>query len=453
MQTEPGINTLQSLATALDRAETTAEQLVAASLASIERQNPPDNPVFLHIFTEQAMEAARDSDRARARGEARSQWEGIPFAVKDLFDIKARVTHAGARVTAEDPPASVDAEVVAALKDRGMVLIGTTNMTEFAFSGLGLNPHYGTPEAAPWPGGGHAPGGSSSGAGVSVALGTVPLSLGTDTAGSCRIPAAWNSVVGFKPSQYRLSRNGIFPLSHSLDTPGPLANSVACCRTAEALMRCAEPGDVARATLASLEFTVPDFDFLPELDSEIETAFSSATNSLQMAGARVRTARVSWIEKAVEAFLTHPIAGYEAWLLHRERLAARGDEYDPNVARRLRAGGNVDVVAQAEAVAERRALADAFRVSAAPGNFYLLPTTANTPPIINSLQSDDAYFATANLRALTYTSVANYLDACAISLPVAAGVGLSVMGPNGTDSALLSAADTIEATLAQAVQN
>ena len=155
-------------------------------------------------------------------------------------------------------------------------------------------------------------------------------------------------------------------------------------------------------------------------------------------------------EQAIAAFLSRPLAGYEAWLFHRDRLAAHGDQYDPNVASRLRAGASVDPADHAAAVAERRQVADAFSAGAEARCFYLLPTTANTAPPIEPLQADDDLFAKTNLRALTYTSIANYLDACAISLPIGPGIGLTVLGPTGTDDALLMAAEAVEIALTEA---
>lgn len=439
--------TLSTLSDHLQRGEVLAAELVEAALAQIDAADTPDNPVFLRRFDSDARRDAVAVDAARARGAAVSPWAGIPFAVKDLFDVTGHVTHAGAVVTRDDPPARHDATVVAALRQAGFIPVGATNMTEFAFSGIGINPHYGTPEAAPWPGERRAPGGSSSGAGVSVARQMVPLSLGTDTAGSCRIPAAWNNVVGLKPSQSRVSRDGIFPLSKTLDAPGPLARSVNCCRIADAVMRGVTPAESSSAELSTFHFIAPDLDRLPPLDDDVADSYHDALRRLSDAGANVIGQPAPAFEQAAEAFLSRPIAGYEAWLVHRDRLAERGDGYDPNVATRLRAGADVDPAEHARSVAERRRVADAFRADTPSRTFHLLPTTAIPPPPIDALVHNTELFAQQNIRALVYTSTANYLDACAISLPIGRGMGLSLIGPNGTDDALFDAAEAVERSL------
>ncbi|MEM9601677.1 MAG: amidase family protein [Pseudomonadota bacterium] len=441
--------TLRTLSEQLQRGEVQAADLVEAALARIDAADTPDGPVFLRRFDSEARREALAVDNARARGEAVSPWAGIPFAVKDLFDVSGHVTHAGAVATRDDPPARHDATVVAALRQAGLIPVGATNMTEFAFSGIGINPHYGTPEAAPWPGERRAPGGSSSGAGVSVARQMVPLSLGTDTAGSCRIPAAWNNVVGLKPSQSRVSRDGVFPLSTTLDAPGPLAQSADCCRIADALMRGVMPAPAPSASLSAFRFIAPVGDRLPPLDDDVAEHYRAALQQLEDAGATVVEQPAPAFEQAAEAFLSRPIAGYEAWLVHRDRLAARGGEYDPNVAARLRAGANVDPAEHARTVAERRHVADAFRADTPPKTVHLLPTTANTPPSIDALARDNDLFAKQNLRALVYTSIANYLDGCALSLPIGRGVGLSLIGPSGTDDALFDAAEAVEHVLSR----
>src|SRR5436305_7181670 len=167
---------------------------------------------------------------------APSRYAGIPVSIKDLFDIKGQVTRAGSRALDDSPPAEADAPVVARLRRAGFVVIGRTNMTEFAYSGIGINPHFGTPKGIWQRGAGHVPGGSSSGGAVSVADGMAHAALGTDTGGSCRIPAAWNGIVGFKPTQRRVPLDGAVPLSTTLDSIGPIARTVKCCAVLDAVL-------------------------------------------------------------------------------------------------------------------------------------------------------------------------------------------------------------------------
>src|SRR3954453_18180071 len=215
--TMPEMPTLASLAADLEGGRTTARALVDECLAKIADNDGEGARAFLHIDTEAAIEAAEAMDRLREVNAAPSPFAGIPISIKDLFDIKGQVTRAGSRALEDSPPASADAPAVARLRRAGFVVIGRTNMTEFAYSGIGINPHYGTPKGAWQRSVGHVPGGSSSGAAVSVIDGMAHAGLGTDTGGSCRIPAAFNGIVGYKPTQRRIPLDGTTPLSFSLD--------------------------------------------------------------------------------------------------------------------------------------------------------------------------------------------------------------------------------------------
>src|SRR5215469_2223473 len=210
--------------------------LVEQCLARITDQSGVGGRVFLKVHAADALAAADFYDRARAHGAAPSPFAGIPVSIKDLFDIAGDVTTAGSVVLKDASPAETDAPAVARLRAAGFIPIGRTNMTEFAFSGLGINPHYGTPSNAYDRKAGRIPGGSSSGAAVSITDGMAFAALGTDTGGSCRIPAALCGIVGFKPTASRVPLAGTFPLSPSLDSIGPLAHSVDCCATLDAVL-------------------------------------------------------------------------------------------------------------------------------------------------------------------------------------------------------------------------
>src|SRR4051795_13079472 len=228
--------TLASLAADLAAGRTTARQLVDECLARIADPAGEGVRTFIHVDKAAAIAAADAMDHLRQARAAPSPYAGIPVSIKDLYDIKGQVTRAGSRALEDSPPAEADAPVVARLRRAGFIVIGRTNMTEFAFSGIGINPHYGTPKGIWQRGTGHVPGGSSSGAAVSVADGMAHAALGTDTGGSCRIPAAYNGIVGFKPTQCRVPLDGAVPLSPTLDSVGPLAGSVACCAVLDAML-------------------------------------------------------------------------------------------------------------------------------------------------------------------------------------------------------------------------
>src|SRR6201747_3091420 len=232
----PNTPTLATLAADLDSGATSARKLVEECLAKIADASGEGSRAFIHVDKEGAIGAAEAMDRLRSANAAPSRFAGIPVSIKDLYDIKGQVTRAGSRALDDSPPAVADATVVARLRRAGFVVIGRTNMTEFAYSGIGINPHYGTPKSAWQRSVGHVPGGSSSGAAVSIADGMAYGALGTDTGGSCRIPAAYNGIVGYKPTARCIPLDGGVPLSFTLDSYGPIARSVACCAVMDAVL-------------------------------------------------------------------------------------------------------------------------------------------------------------------------------------------------------------------------
>src|SRR3954463_10397690 len=232
----PDFSTLKKLAEDLESGRTTSRKLVEACLARIADPSGEGQRAFIHVDKDAALAAADAMDGLRKVKAAPSRYAGIPISIKDLFDIKGQVTRAGSRALDDSPPAEQDAPTVARLRRAGFVVIGRTNMTEFAYSGIGSNPHFGTPKGVWQRDTGHVPGGSSSGAAVSVADGMAHGALGTDTGGSCRIPAAWNGIVGSKPTQRRVPLDGAVPLSSTLDSIGPIARTVKCCAAMDAVL-------------------------------------------------------------------------------------------------------------------------------------------------------------------------------------------------------------------------
>jgi len=235
---------LAQLAADLTAGRTTSRALVEGALSRIADPAGEGSRVFVKVYADAARVAADAQDRLRGAGYVASPLAGIPVSIKDLFDVAGEVTLAGSRALDDTPPAAADAPIVTRLKAAGAVIIGRTNMTEFAFSGVGINPHYGTP-GNPYDRS-LIPGGSSAGAPVSVADGMAAVAIGTDTGGSVRIPAALCGLVGFKPTQYRVQRDGAVPLSTTLDSIGPIGVSAACCALIDAVMA-GEPAGVPAA--------------------------------------------------------------------------------------------------------------------------------------------------------------------------------------------------------------
>jgi len=447
----PKSSTLASLADDLESGRTTARKLVEECLARIADPAGEGARTFIHVDKDAALAAADAMDGLRKAQAAPSPFAGIPVSIKDLFDIKGQVTRAGSRALEEGgTPAQADAPVVARLRRAGFVVIGRTNMTEFAYSGIGINPHYGTPKGAWNRGVGHVPGGSSSGAAVSIADGMAFGALGTDTGGSCRIPAAFNGIVGYKPTQRRIPLEGGVPLSFSLDSYGPLANSVACCATLDAILANEPLQPLQPRAVRSMRLAVPTTIALDNLDDKVASAFEYAVEALEHAGA--------WIERIeVPEFLDVGVmnskggfAAAESFAWHRFLLSSKGDVYDPRVYTRILSGERLSAADYIDLLHARRSFIARTEKRIAPYDGLLLPTTANTPPRIADL-ADDKLFTKENLRTLRNCTLINMLDGCAISLPAhhegEVPVGLMLAGPAGSDRRIFELAAGMESVI------
>jgi aspartyl-tRNA(Asn)/glutamyl-tRNA(Gln) amidotransferase subunit A len=369
-------------------------------------------------------------------------------SVKDLFDVAGERTLAGSKALDDMPPAKHDAPIVARLRAAGAILIGRTNMTEFAFSGVGINPHYGTP--------GNPcdrrciPGGSSSGAAVSVADGGAVVAIGTDTGGSVRIPAALCGLVGLKPTQKRISRVGATPLSATLDSIGPLANSVACCAIADAVMAGEEPIAPPPVPVEALRLGVPQSFVLDDLAPEVATAFADACTMLSRAGARIVNLPLAELGEYRTINVKGGFAPIEAYAWHRPLLARRGDEYDPRVRTRIERSGGMTAVEYVDLCAARADLIARVAARTADFDALLMPTVAITAPPIASFARDEDYFR-LNALILRNPSIINFLDRCAVTLPIheagAMPIGLMVVGEYLGDRHLLAVSRGIEAAI------
>jgi len=437
--------TLDGLARRLAGHELTSEALTAATLDRIAAAGGDGGHAFTRVYGESALRAARHSDRRRAHGAARHPLDGVPVSIKDLFDVAGESTLAGSRVLAGAAPAVADAPVVAALRAVGAVIVGKTNMTEFAYSGLGLNPHFGTPANAHDPG--RIPGGSSSGAAVAVAKAYAAASLGTDTGGSVRIPAAFNGVVGFKPTQATLPRDGLMPLATSLDTVGALAASVRCCALVHtALIGVAAPNLYERP-LAGLRLAAPPSPLCEDLDPQTAQRLEAALRRLSRAGAVVSRRPLAALDLAVEVGRDGALIAVEAYSVHRELLAQRGALYDPRVRARLELAAETFVSDYLARLRLRRRAMTAYDRAAEAFDVLVCPTVPIIAPRFEELADDTAYRET-NRLVLRNTSLFNILDLPAISLPCEASgdqpVGLMLVGKRHADRELLEIACAVE---------
>ena len=442
--------TLASLSGILRDRTVTSEALTEQCLAAIADPQGEGARAFLHVDVQGALATARAIDRMRVAGVALPPFAGIPVSVKDLFDIIGQVTRAGSKVLADIAPAICDAPAVARLRRAGLIMIGRTNMTEFAFSGLGLNPHYGTP-LAPWNRNeGRISGGSSSGAAISVSDGMCFGALGTDTGGSCRIPAAFTGLVGWKPTARRVPLTGAVPLSPSLDSIGPIARSVACCAALDAVLADEGPADLRAMDVAGLCIGVIENYVTDDLDAAVAIRFECALQRLSQSGARLTPLKLPALDRIPQINAAGGFAAAEGHAWHRPLLEHRADEYDPRVRVRIERGCEQSAADYLDLVAARADFIAEVSRCIADFDAIAFPTVPIVPPRLADLADDGAYGRT-NLLALRNPSVVNLLDGCAISLPIGdpdgAPVGFSLAACGGRDRSLLRIGQAVERCL------
>ena len=414
-----------------------------------------DQSVFLQVTEERAM-AEADAAAGRLRdGRSRGALDGIPIAWKDLFDMKGMATPAGSVVLADAEPAAEDAAVVAHLARAGMVSVGRVNMSEFAFSGLGINPHYGTP-ANPRSADGHRlPGGSSSGSAVAVAAGLVPVAMGTDTGGSIRIPAAFNGIVGYKGTRGRHAMEGVFPLASSLDSLGPLCRTVEDAVLIDAAMRGLSRGDVAARPFSGQEVIVPETVVFDGIEDGVAAAFETALKRLEKAGARIRRQPFPVFAEIFALMAEHgPLVTAEAYALHEHRLkGGAAARMDHRVVARCLLGERTSMPAYIAILAARARMIARVETEVGDRAILAYPTVPHVAPPVEPLVKDDDAFLAMNGKTLRNTLVGNFLDWCGVSLPAGTGAagmpaGLLLSGLPNRDEQVLSLALTAEDLLA-----
>ena len=440
------VPTLADLARSFDQGSRSRD-IIEQCLARIAAPEGEGRRTFLKVHAEQARAAADFHDTMRRNGAAASPFAGIPVSIKDLFDIAGDTTTAGSMALRDAPPAKRDAPAVSRLRDAGFIPIGRTNMTEFAFSGLGINPHYGTPANAYDRKNARIPGGSSSGAAVSVTDGMAAAALGTDTGGSCRIPAALCGLVGFKPTAKRVPLDGAVPLSTSLDSIGPIAASVACCAVLDAVLAGEEPRPLREFPLTGLRLAVPQTLVFDGIDADVARAFAAARTRLSEAGAQIVDLPLRELSELGRINSKGGFGAAEAYAFHRPLIESKAALYDPRVLSRILRGREQDAADYIDLV---RARADFIRrvgAIVAPFDALLLPTVPIIAPRIADLDDEIAY-RDINLLLLRNPTIANFLDACAISLPChrpgEAPVGLMLIGHHGGDGRLFDIAAAAE---------
>lgn len=441
--------TIELAAIGLETGQVTSASLVEEALARAQAGEGP------RVFTTLHMKAARDAalamDALRKAGRAPSRYAGIPITIKDLFDETGLTTMAGSVAREGAAPATAHAPVVQRLLRQGFIVLGRTNMTEFAFSGLGVNPHYGTP-LSPWDRAtGRLPGGSSSGAAVAAADGMGFGGLGTDTGGSCRIPAALCGVVGFKPTARRVPIEGVLPLSPSLDSVGPLARSVGCCAVLDAFIAGEESFTPLPAmSLSGLRLAILTTTVEEGMEGEVARPYARALARLEAAGAKISDLALPELDRIPAMNAKGGLTASEAFHWHRDLIISAGTRYDPRILKRISRGERMSAADYLDTLRERAEIIAATARRTAPFDAVLCPTVPLAPPALAEVE-DEAEYNRINLLLLRNTAIGNILDRCAISLPChtpgEAPAGLMLMGEAMGDHRLLALAQAVEAVL------
>ena len=448
------MNTVAQLAAALAAGRTTSRALIEEALARIADPAGEGARTFIKVYADTARQEADHADLLRKAGQVRSAIDGLPISLKDLYDVGGDITRAGSKVLADAPPAKTDAPAVARLRAAGAINLGRTNMVEFAFGATGINPHYGTPRN-PWDRAiGRVPGGSSSGAAVAVADGMGVMGLGSDTRGSVRMPAALCGVAGFKPTARRIPREGVFPLSYTLDSVGPLANSIACCAAYDAVLAGEPITPLPALPVQGLRLLRPMSSAFDGLDREVADAFDAALTKLSAAGAQIRHVRLPGFDHQAAYYKSGGYSGAEIIHIHKPWMA-RLAEYDPRVGQRIKLGSQLTALDYVEFNQLRAAFQCEVAASMASFDAIVMPTVPCIAPTIAEAGASDEAYAKWNMRIVSLCGLINFLDGCAATIPCqprgAAPVGLSVCGIAMSDQHTLAVANAIEAVVRPAV--
>ncbi len=434
--------------------KTSSRDRLEQALARIADPKGEGARACLTVYRDAARAAADAADARTRSGISLGPLDGVIVSIKDLFDVAGEPTRAGSKILAEEAkPAAADAAIVRRLRAGGAVIVAKTNMVEFAFSGVGANPHFGTPgnprDRA------RVPGGSSAGAPVAVADGFCEISIGTDTGGSVRIPASLCGLVGFKPSRQRVPTDGAFPLSFTLDSIGPIAATVADCAKADAVMSGEEfsfaPLDVA--ALDGLRFGIAEGLPFDRLDDTVASAFAAGVKQLDGAGVRVSRETLPLFDDMNEVNAKGGISPPEACAIHRDWMNRRPNDIDPNVRARIERGCAVSAADYVDMMRARARLVHLMDARLVGLDGLIMPTTSIVAPTIAEV-ADPKVFAARNAALLRNTAIINFFDLCAVTLPLPVAppsmpVGLMLIGRNGEDHRLLRMAAAVECLFAR----
>ncbi|MBC7726680.1 MAG: amidase [Microbacteriaceae bacterium] len=444
---------LSSALAALQDGRLSAADALAKNLLAAETQ--AGSAAFIRLFGASTTATAAAADSLAQRGVPRGALGGLAISIKDLFDVAGAPTTAGSRVLADAAPAAQDCPAVARLRNAGAALIGHTHMSEFAFSGVGLNPHHAAlsnPVTHAIDGEDRIPGGSSSGAAASVASGAAWAALGSDTGGSIRIPAALQGLVGFKNTARLTPTEGTIPLSPTLDTACAITRSVRDALLLHELLS-ARKVTLAGRPLAACRFALVKPLFQDGLDAQVSAAFERSLSRLRAAGARIEEIDLPELQHLPTIKARGTLTAAEAWAWHRQMLAVHEPLYDPRVAQRIRLGERISAADYLELQATCQHFVHTVTNRLRGFDAVISPTVPIVAPLLAPLVASDAAFFAANALLLRNTAVINAIDGCAISLPCQASgelpVGLMLWSSAMQDDVLLDVALQVEAALAE----
>ncbi len=443
------MRTILEYAAGLAAGKTTSREITEAALAKIDDSNGEGTRTFLKVFRDAALTEADASDRLRKHGIVPSPLAGLPISIKDLFDIAGDVTLAGVKAHHALPPATSDAPIVTRLRAAGAVIIGRTNLSPMAFSPLGINRDFGTPgnpaDRA------RIPGGSSSGAAVSVTDGMAVAAIGSDTGGSVRIPSAFCGLAGIKPTQKRIPLTQAWPLSTTLDSVGPLCASISCCALVDAALA-GETIAVPRAMpLRGLRLALPKNGVLEDMDATVSRAFRRALEKLSQRGVQIIETALPELDEVIAMWRSPPsFSQMEGYAHYAKQLTENAAAYDPSIRGRFAAGS---VATAKDYIDLLHARADIIqRAAEATRNFdgVIMPTVQIVAPTIAEASTEDG-FKRVVPQIIRNPSIVNMLDRCALSIPCHNAdelpVGLSLMGEHGDDRKLLAMGLSVEAVV------
>ncbi len=444
------MKTITQLSKKLRSGKLDAVELTESVLENI--RSCDDQSIFIDVLAERALSEAKAARRRLRAGKPASVLDGVPIGWKDLFEIQGRVTTAGSVVLKTEAPAKSDAALVAAGRMAGMVCIGTTNMTEFAYSGIGINPHYGTPRNPHDLKVHRSPGGSSSGSAVAVASGLLPVAMGSDTGGSIRAPAAFNGIVGFKSSTGHYDMRGVFPLSRTLDSLGPLAQSVEDCVLIDRVLRGSNRA-ISKQSVKDLEFIVPTNLISDGVEDSVRSNFEASLKRIAKAGGKIKRKPFPVFEKLLELNKTRGyLSDPEVLHLHWKRVYGPGAALmDPRVVKRIKFAKEMTAVDLVEVLLQRKALIAECNELIGEA-IVICPTAPHVAMDIKPLEADMDLFFQAHAKTLRNTRIGNFMDWCSLAIPSGVddeGMPTSVMisQTHGKDAQLLSNGLSLESLI------